>query len=78
MNKKQPEKKCEPNKRDRNQVRGKEKKQYDLYGYGIRRSCGRREKFLDSMEGVIPWTEFIETIEPLYPNQYRAGRSEPA
>jgi IS5 family transposase len=35
--------------------------------YAGRKRCGRREKFLDSMDGIIPWEEFIKTIEPFYP-----------
>jgi IS5 family transposase len=31
-------------------------------------------KFLDSMEGIIPWAEFIEAIEPFYPKSGAPGR----
>jgi IS5 family transposase len=34
---------------------------------------GKREKFLDSMKGIIPWLDFIEVIEPFYPKSGRPG-----
>ncbi|MDR0629570.1 MAG: IS5/IS1182 family transposase, partial [Treponema sp.] len=33
----------------------------------------KREKFLDTMDGIIPWEEFIKKIEPFYPKSGRAG-----
>jgi IS5 family transposase len=42
--------------------------------YGGRKRCGKRERFLDSMEGIIPWAEFIKIIELFYPKSGRPGR----
>jgi IS5 family transposase len=42
--------------------------------YAGRKRCGRRDKFLDSLDGVIPWTAFIEAIEPFYPKSGGPGR----
>jgi IS5 family transposase len=42
--------------------------------YAGRKCCGRREKFLDSMDGIIPWTEFIKIMEPFYPKSGAPGR----
>jgi hypothetical protein len=42
--------------------------------YEGRKRCGKRERFLDSMEGIIPWAAFIEAIEPFYPKSGAPGR----
>jgi IS5 family transposase len=42
--------------------------------YAGRKRCGRREKFLDSMDGIIPWAAFIKTIEPFYSKSGGHGR----
>jgi IS5 family transposase len=42
--------------------------------YAERKHYGKREKFLDSMERIIPWTDFIKKIEPFYPKSGRPGR----
>jgi hypothetical protein len=42
--------------------------------YAGRKHCGRRERFLDSMDGIIPWAAFIEAIEPFYPKSVVPGR----
>src|ERR1700739_82206 len=41
--------------------------------FGSQASCekngrrGKREQFLETMEGVVPWTELVALIEPYYP-----------
>jgi IS5 family transposase len=42
--------------------------------YAERKRRGKREKFLDSMERLIPWAAFIKKIEPFYPKSGRPGR----
>jgi hypothetical protein len=42
--------------------------------YAGRKRCGKREKFLESMDGVIPWAAFIEAIEPFYPKSGATAR----
>jgi len=34
----------------------------------------RKEKFLEEMEGVVPWRKLVEVIEPYYPKPEGAGR----
>ena len=34
----------------------------------------RKAKFLDEMNGVIPWEELVEAVEPYYPQPSGAGR----
>ncbi len=34
--------------------------------YGNRRRVSRREKFLESMDSVIPWARWVALIEPHY------------
>ena len=34
----------------------------------------RKEKFLEEMEGVVPWGKLVEVIEPYYPKPEGAGR----
>lgn len=41
--------------------------------YGNRRRVSRREVFLDQMDAVIPWAEWVAVIEPFY-YQDRAGK----
>jgi hypothetical protein len=42
--------------------------------YAERKRCGRRERFLDSIDGIIPWAAFIEAIESFYPKSGVPGR----
>ena len=42
--------------------------------YAGRKRSGKREKFLDSMDRIIPWADFIKKIEPYYPKSGRPGR----
>lgn len=38
------------------------------------RKATRREQFLGEMNRVVPWTELVATIEPVYPKAEGAGR----
>ena len=40
----------------------------------IKRKQTRKEKFLAEMESVIPWSEFLNIIQPHYPNSGGPGR----
>ncbi|MDR1902356.1 MAG: hypothetical protein LBQ88_08775 [Treponema sp.] len=42
--------------------------------YAQRKRTGRREKFLDAMDAIIPWAAFEETIKPL-PQDRPAGQA---
>jgi len=42
--------------------------------FEIYRKKTRKEKFLEEMESIIPWTELSEVIEPYYPVPAKAGR----
>lgn len=44
------------------------KKQYSLTDieYGNRRRKTKREEFLERMDAVIPWSEWVEIIQPIY------------
>jgi IS5 family transposase len=42
--------------------------------YAQRKRTGKREKFLDAMEALIPWAAFTKTIEPYYYKSGRRGR----
>ena len=39
--------------------------------YSGRKRKTKREEFLETMEEIIPWSEWISLIEPLYPNGKR-------
>ena len=39
--------------------------------YAGRRRKTKREKFLDEMDGIIPWNEWVEMIKPYYPKGKR-------
>lgn len=39
--------------------------------YAQRKRKGKRELFLDSMNAIIPWALFVETIKPYYPQGHR-------
>jgi transposase, IS5 family len=39
--------------------------------YGKRKKKTKREEFLDIMEEIIPWVEWVEFINPYYPNGAR-------
>ena len=41
------------------------------YEYSCRKKKTRREEFLDTMEEIIPWDEWIEFIRPYYPSGKR-------
>ena len=41
--------------------------------YSFRRKKTRREEFLEIMDEIIPWDEWVSVIEPYYP-QGKRGR----
>ena len=43
-------------------------------GFDKYRKKTRKEKFLEEMEGIIPWRELVKVIEPYYPKPEGAGR----
>ena len=42
--------------------------------YGNRRRKTKRERFLDTMDEIIPWTYWVEEIRPFYPSGKRGRR----
>lgn len=42
--------------------------------YANRRRTTKREAFLDSMETIIPWKDWVEMIRPFYPQGKRGRR----
>ena len=44
------------------------------YEYSLRKRKTKREEFLDIMNEIIPWEEWVEFVRPYYPNDKR-GRS---
>ena len=42
--------------------------------YESKKRKTRREKFLERMDGLIPWEELEERIRPFYPNAGRGRR----
>jgi IS5 family transposase len=45
--------------------------------YGNRRRVSRREQFLDAMDATIPWSRWVELIEPFYYNGKRGRKPKP-
>ena len=43
------------------------------FEYSNRKKKTKREEFLDVMEDIIPWDEWVEFVRPYYPNG-RRGR----
>ena len=43
-------------------------------GFEKYRKRTRKEKFLEEMEGIVPWGKLVEVIEPYYPKPEGAGR----
>ena len=41
------------------------------YEYSCRKKKTKREKFLDTMEEIIPWDEWVEFVRPYYPSGKR-------
>ena len=41
------------------------------YEYSKRKKKTKREEFLDVMEEIIPWDEWVEFVRPYYPNGKR-------
>jgi IS5 family transposase len=39
--------------------------------YANRKRTTKREKFLDMMDGIIPWDEWVRTVEPHYYKDYK-------
>ena len=46
--------------------------------YGAKKRKTRREKFLERMEGLVPWKDLEDVIRPHYPKARRAGRGRRA
>lgn len=44
------------------------------FEYGCRKKTTKREEFLDIMDEIIPWDEWVGVIEPYYP---KGGRGRP-
>ena len=42
--------------------------------YAAKKRKTRREKFLERMEGLVPWSELEEAIRPHYPKAGRGRR----
>ena len=40
-------------------------------GYSLRKRTTKREEFLDIMDEIIPWDEWVNLIKPHYPNGKR-------
>ena len=38
------------------------------YEYSLRKRKTKREEFLDIMNEIIPWEEWVEFVRPYYPN----------
>jgi IS5 family transposase len=45
--------------------------------YGNRRRASRRERFLESMDQVLPWDQWVGLIEPFYYNGQRGRKPKP-
>lgn len=43
--------------------------------YGVKPKRTRREKFLEEMETVVPWSRLIAVIEPHYPKAGNGRRA---
>ena len=41
------------------------------YEYSCRKKKTKREEFLDIMEEIIPWEEWVEFVRPYYPSGKR-------
>lgn len=41
------------------------------YKYSLRKRKTKREEFLDIMNEIIPWEEWVEFVRPYYPNGKR-------
>ena len=41
------------------------------YEYSLRKRKTKREEFLDIMNEIIPWEEWVEFVRPYYPNDKR-------
>ena len=41
--------------------------------YGCRKKKTKREEFLEIMEEIIPWEEWVAIIRPYYPTGKRGG-----
>ena len=42
--------------------------------YANKKKLTRRDRFLASMETVVPWDRIVAVIEPFYPKSGRRGR----
>jgi IS5 family transposase len=44
--------------------------------YNNRRRTTKREEFLNKMDSVVPWNEWVSIIEPIYPDGKRGRRPQ--
>lgn len=49
-------------------------KSFSSLAYEQKKKKTKRECFLEEMDAVIPWQEFVQVIEPYYPKPQGAGR----
>ena len=42
--------------------------------YAQKKKRTRRDRFLEELEGVVPWPELIQVIAPFYPKSGSRGR----
>ena len=42
--------------------------------YSNRKKKTKRDKFLDAMEEIIPWVQWVESIRPFYFNNVRGHK----
>lgn len=49
-------------------------KSFSSLAYEHKKKKTKRERFLEEMDAVIPWQEFVQVIEPYYPKPEGAGR----
>ncbi len=49
-------------------VHGYEARTFTDIEYSFRKKKTKREKFLEIMDEIIPWDEWVDVIEPYYPN----------
>ena len=53
-------------------------KQYNFTDmeYNNRRRTTKREEFLNKMDSVVPWEEWVSIIQPIYPDGKRGRRPQ--
>lgn len=58
-------------------MRSDEQPSFTDVEYGNRRRVSRREQFLDAMDTTIPWTRWVELIEPFYYDGTKGRKPKP-